>query len=384
MNIVFLSSRDWPVADNLFDHPANRIIRVTGDLTAGVRRVLEIDPAIIFINQFEQNEALLTAVRSLCMNLVEASVVPVCNDPQPEFLMSLMRAGVREVLPDGSDAQIKDAFSRLKSRRASAHSKGQELARTVAFMSAKGGDGGSCVAANFAASLAHLEPESRILVVDLSLPFGDLEMYLTNRPAQHDLADFSDEMDRLDAALFDSMVHKISDNLHLINSPPSFEKIIHIIPANVERLLNIAVKRYKVVVIDLGTSIDPIGLQTLERLDQLIIVATLTMPSTRRTGQILRLWESLGYSSEKVRVAINRESGKSNIQVADFEKAMGMQVFLTLPTDTDGIQESLLKGVPTVQTHPKSAFSRLMLKWAREFIGKPAEEKSIWHRFGIK
>ena len=384
MNIVLLSSREWQVPDTLFDYPENRITRVTGELTEGVRRVIELSPELVFVGEYDEGELLVSAIQDLCSKLTDSSVVPVCNNPQPQFLMSLMRAGVREVLPDGSDKQVKDAFGRFKSRLLSTLAKSQEHSRTVAFMSAKGGDGGSCVAANFAASLAKLEPDSRILVVDLSLPFGDLEMYLTNKPAQHDLADFSDEVDRLDVALFDSMVHKVTDYFHLITSPPSFEKIVHIVPANVDRLLEIASKRYKVVVIDLGTSIDPIGLQTLERVDQLVVVSTLTMPSIRRTGQILRLWESLGYSVEKVVVAINRDSGRANIQVADFEKAMGKRVFLTLPTDTDGVQESLLKGVPTIETHPKSGFSRLILEWAREFLGKPPEEKSIWRRFGIK
>ena len=384
MNIVLLSSRDWQVPDGLFDYPANRIIRVTGDLEEGVRRTIEVNPEMVFVNQYDQSNALLNAVQRLCLNLADSSVVPICNNPQPDFLMSLMRAGVREVLPDGSDSTLKEAFVRLRARLTTAFAKGSSHSRTIAFMSAKGGDGGSCVAANFAFSLAKLEPESKILVIDLSLPFGDLEMYLTNKPAKHDLADFSDEVERLDAALFDSMVHKVTDHFHLITSPPSFEKIVHIVPASVDRLLEIAIKTYKVVVIDLGTSIDPIGLQTLERLDQLVVVSTLTMPSIRRTGQILRLWESLGYASDKVAILINRDTGRSNIQVADFEKAMGKRILFSLPTDTDGIQESLLKGIPTVETHPKSSFSKAILDWARNFIGKPAEEKSIWRLFGIK
>jgi hypothetical protein len=37
-----------------------------------------------------------------------------------------------------------------------------------------------------------------------------------------------------------------------------------------------------------------------------------------------------------------------------------------------------------VTLQPNSDFSRVIFNWAAEWLGKPAQEKSIWHRFGIK
>jgi pilus assembly protein CpaE len=96
------------------------------------------------------------------------------------------------------------------------------------------------------------------------------------------------------------------------------------------------------------------------------------------------LWDSLGYSMDKIEVVMNRYSSKSAIQIEDFEKAIGKKVARCLPADSDGVQESLLKGLPTVQIQPKSEFSRTISDWASDFSGKPREEKSLWRRFGIK
>lgn len=89
-------------------------------------------------------------------------------------------------------------------------------------------------------------------------------------------------------------------------------------------------------------------------------------------------------SDWKVSVVINRYSGKADVQIADFEKAIGQRVAKIFPQESLGVQESLLKGLPTIDLRPKSEFSRLIGEVAAEWQGKPIEEKSIWHRFGIR
>ncbi len=88
-------------------------------------------------------------------------------------------------------------------------------------MSAKGGDGATYLTANLAAALAD-NPECRVLTIDLSLPFGDLDMYMTGNTTSNNLATFSNQIDRIDGALLDSMAHHVSGNLHLIPSPTIF------------------------------------------------------------------------------------------------------------------------------------------------------------------
>jgi pilus assembly protein CpaE len=385
MKIILFSKSAWPSAEGGLDTTSDQIVSLTGNLANLPDLLKSQRPDVVFISQFDQTEELLSGIDALCKAHPAVAVVPIFVKPDSEFLIKLMRLGVREVLSSTAAPALREAISRTNDRLTSIHSPaGHQRSRSMVFMSAKGGDGGSCVAANFAAALAR-DKQARVLLIDLSIPFGDVEMYITSEPAAHDLADFSDEIDRLDGALMQSMVQHVKENLDIIPTPPSFEKIIHITPEHIKKLIEIAGNQYDFLIIDLGTGIDPITLQALDRTDELVVVATMTVPSVRRTSQILRLWESLGHSAAKVSVVVNKSSGKSDIQIAEFEKAMAKKVRWVLPAEKEGVDESLLKGSPVIDLHPKSPFSKRILEWAQDWGGGNfTGEKSIWHRFGIK
>lgn len=383
MHIVLYAVNDWQVSDQLFAPQVNRITRIVAPLQQLQEQVVGRSPDVVFVSGFAQNEHLLSCLEQLCQALPTTAIVPHVPNPDPDFLLNLMRTGVREVLTSETPAAVSEGLARVQTRNTPGKTSVLHRARRIAFMSAKGGDGGTCVAANIATALVR-DPTQRVLIIDLSLPFGDIEMYLTNKPITHDLADFSEEVARLDSALVDSMVHKLSDNLHLIVSPPSFDKVIHVSPDHVVRLIDAISYDYDFVLIDVGAGVDPVSLSVLEKLDLLVVVGTLTVPSLRRTSQILRLWESLGYPVSKVAIAINRFSHKASIQISDFEKASGKKISRTLPNDTSAVQESLLKGIPSISLDPKSEFSQALFEWADELAGKPAQSKSLWHRLKSK
>lgn len=386
MNIVLYSPSNWSFPVITFGTSSDNVKVINGDLTSLKDLVLVQNPDMVFIGGFEQNNDLIKQLDSLCKSLPRAVIIPFCPEPVPEFLLHVMQVGVRDVLTMATQEAVTNILDRIRSRMSSDPSEetvGQKT-RRIAFMSAKAGDGGTCVTANIGAALAK-DPNIRVLIIDLSLQFGDVEMYLTNKQAVNDLSDFANSIERLDSTLLDLMVQHISDNLHLIPSPASLEKILRVNPGDVEQLIDIVAPSYDFVLIDLSAGLDPISLRVLEKLDQMIIVSTLAIPSARRASQILRLWESFGYSLGKVSLVLNRCEGKSDVQVSDFERAVGKPVWRVLSREYFGIQESLLKGIPLIDLLPKSEFCQSILEWASEWLGKPIQKKaSIWAYLGIK
>jgi pilus assembly protein CpaE len=383
MNIALISSKNSP-----FDTGYSKLVgHVVSHMEASLEEISTNTRGnrfdLVFFRGYPLDQRLLAQLTGFVAAFPTTAIIVVGSCASSDYLMELMRAGVREVIPNDSVGLLEDAIKRFSGRVVSSSS--ALKSQRIAFVSAKGGDGSSCVAANLATAIADLDPDRRTLAVDLSLPFGDLEMYLADAPAKHDLADFSDEVDRLDKALLESMVHSVSGNLDLIASPRAFEKVIHVVPESVSQLLDIATGSYQTQIIDLGSSIDPIGLQVIEKLDLLVIVATLTMPSLRRTGQLLRLCESLNFPLNKVLVVINKYSSKAALSEGDFESALGKKISRLLPQDSEAVQESLLKGVSVAVNTPKSPFVRELKDWASELTGvTTTESKSLWHRLGIK
>lgn len=340
-------------------------------------------PHIMFVGGFAASEELLAKLDLISNTFPNIELLIHVENPNPEFLIRAMRAGVREIVASNDNNAIIDTIARI-APRVKSHKKNSidNLARIVGFMSAKGGDGGTCVAANIASALAR-DSSKRVLVIDLSLPFGDIEMFLSNQKQAHDLADFSDEIDRLDVALMDSMVEHLTDNLDLIPSPLSVDRLIHIKAAHIDRIIELSSSSYDYVIIDIGAGIDPISIHALGKLSQLIVVATMTVPSVKRATQVLRYWEELGLDSAKLTLAVNRYHTKTDIKIADIEKAMNRRVIYYLPQDNAGVQESLLKGVPLIDLRPKSDFSQAIIDWSSEWLGK-IQGKSLWQRLKIK
>lgn len=383
MHILFFSAVGSKVFASNLKLDDHSVSHSEGELDQILAAATTKQPHIMLVGGFVASEELLGKLDLISNTFPNVELLIHVENPNPEFLIRAMRAGVREIVASNDNNAIIDTIARIAPRvKSNKKNPVDNSARIVGFMSAKGGDGGTCVAANIASALAR-DPSKRVLVIDLSLPFGDIEMFLTNQKQAHDLADFSDEIDRLDVALMDSMVEHLTDNLDLIPSPLSVDRLIHIKAAHIDRIIELSSSSYDYVIIDIGAGIDPISIHALGKLSQLIVVATMTVPSVKRATQVLRYWEELGLDSAKLTLAVNRYHTKTDIKIADIEKAMNRRVIYYLPQDNAGVQESLLKGVPLIDLRPKSDFSQAIIDWSSEWLGK-VQGKSLWQRLKIK
>jgi len=380
MHIVLYSSQAWPLPAANFEEK-HQVTHLQGSLDDLQVRIAVSQPDLVLLAGFEQNESLLEKMEALCAALPHAAVLLVCTNPESAFLMRAMRAGVREVISSDAPEAVTAAVTRAQAKYQSSRPSGAKISRCIGLMPAKGGDGASCVAANLATQLSQT-PNVRVLLIDLSLPFGDVELYLTREPGLHNLADFADEMERLDGALLEGMTSHITSNLHFIQSLQTIDQLMHITPSYVDRLIRIATQHYDFVLLDL--QLDTISLSALELLDQLVLVTTMNVPSVRHASQILRMWESLGYAAEKLTVVVNAFSSQSIVRIADFEKTVGLRVSRVIPQETDSIEASLLKGTAAVLIKPKSGFAKAIGAWVEELNGQTPTEKSIWRHLGIK
>jgi len=382
MNIVTYSSRPWEIPDTQLELGQHQLVRLVGDLGLMVRQISAQKPDLVFLVGFEPNDPhYIQEVEKLCLALPKAAVVALHLQTQPDLLLSLMRAGVREVIADGSSETLQQVIERTRLRSTGV---GISQGRVFGFISSKGGDGSSCIVANLAFALS-LEPDTRVLAVDVSLPFGDLDMYLTGDNHAHDLADISGQSDRLDKSLLDSMVQHLGPTLDFIPSPGTFEKIVDIDPEHVSELIHIAANYYDYVLVDFGSSLDQISIWVLEHLDELCIVSTPSLPSLRRAGQLLKLCKEFEKPLSRIEIILNRADTSAPVSNTKIEKLIGRQIDIRFPTDAEAVQESLLIGQPFLQVAPKSKLSRSIVDWASHLTGSSnSKRRSLWQRLKIR
>jgi pilus assembly protein CpaE len=383
MNIATYSSQPWEVPDNQLALGQHQLIRLVGKIGDMVRELSVQRPDIVFLVGFEPTDLLyIKEVEKLCRAHPQAAVVALHPQTQPELLLSLMRAGVREVIVDSAAETLRQVIERAYLR-----TQGPNINEglVIGFVSSKGGDGGSCIAANLAFALSEL-PDTRVLAVDIALPFGDLDMYLTGDNHTQDLADISSEADRLDQPLLDSMVQHLSPTLDLIPSPTTFEKIVDIDPEHVSKLITIATSFYDYILVDFGPSIDQVGIWALEYLEELCIVATPSLPSVRRTGQLLEIIKELEKPLSRIEIILNRADSSDAISGDKIERVIRRHIDKSFPTEAKAIEESLLMGKPLLQMAPHSKLSRTIIDWATSLTGKSSrqQKRSLWQRLKIK
>ena len=381
MHIVLYANEPWQLPDAAVDPQQHHMTSLHGNLADLPRRVVGSGPDLVLVRGFEHDEALIGALEKLCIALPGVAVALVCAAPEPAMLLRAMQAGVREVIASDDKAVIAAFIARVQNRLQGQRATEAQPGRCIGFMPAKSGDGCTCALANLAAEMAK-NKNLRLLLIDLSLPFGDLEMFLTKEAGAHDLGGFSDEIDRLDGPLLEQMTHHLTPNLHMIHGPQSLDHLLHVTPAYVERLIGITRNHYDYVLIDLG--LDAISLSALATLDQLVLVCTMSLPSVRRTSQIIHLWSSMGYLTAKLAVVVNDVSGRDPVPVSDFEKTVGLRVSRVLPQEIEGVQASLLEGQACITIKPRSEYAKAIAAWAAELTGQSTPGKSIWQRLGIK
>ncbi|ABB23668.1 AAA family ATPase [Pelodictyon luteolum] len=381
MNIVVYSPRPWEVPGILFETGQHQLTGLVGEPADMVRQLTARKPDLVVLAGFENaGSEYIREVELLSVALPHAAIVALHPASQPELLISLMQAGVREVIQDSAPETLRQVIRRIDLRTSGACT---SRGRVIGFVSSKGGDGSSCLAANLAFALS-CEPAIRVLAIDASLPFGDLDMYLTGETHCQDLADISCQSDRLDRSLLDSMVQHLSSTFDLISSPATFEKIVDIEPARVSQLVQIARESYNFILVDLGSCIDQVGVWVLEQLDELSIVSTPSLPSLRRAGHLLKLSGELDKPVPEINIILNRADASVRLTCTEIEKVIERPIERRFPSDADAVEESLMMGQPLLQAAPESRLSKTIVDWALQLTGSRHAKRTLWERLKIR
>lgn len=384
MKIALFSPSYWRVPDDYFEPGQHELVRVEGNLDELVAKAIDVAPNLLVVHGLPQEERLLTEIARLCRLAPGMAVVPHLEEPDREFLIKLMRVGVSEVLLEDTPQSVREVLVRVVQKLKKTQRDEGRLGKAIGLISSKGGDGSSMLAANLATLISQGQ-DTQVLAIDLALPFGDLDLYMTPSSPTNTLVNFSDEVGRLDGALLRSMVHHVSSQLDLVASPKVFDEAFRIEPAHVHKLIEVALQEYDYVIIDFGSQVGPFVTQMLDQLDEMVMVTTATMPSVRHASQLVRLWEGLDFDAAKVSLLLNRYSDIYNIKPEDLTRAVGRSIAAVISSETPGAEEALLRSEPMVRYDPKSKLSRSIKEWASRWTGQhEPEDKSLWHRLKIR
>jgi len=339
-------------------------IRVVADQT---------QPDLIIVDSMCRDSDDLQVVEYVSAQHPNTAIVILCVNQTPGFLLNAMRAGVREVLqsPVSRDALL--ACVERVEQRLGLRATPKQAGQILAFIPCKGGSGSTFLATNLGYLLA--AENKKVLLIDLNLQFGDAVLFLHDNKPSHSLADVAHNITRLDASFLSGMVVNISPTYTVLAAPEDPAHAVEVRPEHLEVLLNLAVKQYDFIILDLGRGLDAVTIAALDRSDFIFPVVQMTLPFVRDASRLLAVFRSLNYAKEKIRLVVNRYDKKDEIGLDDLKRSLGVAPFKAVPNNYEAVATAVNQGRPIASFARTNPVTKALQEMA-QLLARPAAEGS--------
>ncbi|MBE7734206.1 AAA family ATPase [Devosia faecipullorum] len=213
----------------------------------------------------------------------------------------LIRSGISEyvVLP-ASAHDIVTAITELYIAEGAA-----PIGRTIGFVSAKGGAGGSTIAHNVAWSIAS-NLRQDCLIVDMDLPFGTVGLNFNQDPP-HGLADAVLASQKVDQTMLDRLMSKAANHINLLTAPATLDRTWDFEERDFEAIIEICQKSVPVIILDIPHAWNAWTRQTLASLDEVVIVAEPDLANLRNAKNLVDAIRTLRPAESATGLVINKQ-----------------------------------------------------------------------------
>ena len=244
-----------------------------------------------------------------------------------------------------------------------------ERGRIITLFSPKGGVGRTTLATNLAVAL-HQFTEKPVVLVDGSLPFGDVAVILNMSPKAKTIADLVGSFETMDSDVLDSVLVSHSTGIKVLLAPPTPETAELITPANMKRTLEVLRETNGFVVVDTWPSYTEMVLTMLDVSDVVLVPMTLEITSLKNVRVFMEIAGKLGYDENKVQLVANRNDSSGGIKASDVEASLGRKIPHTVVSDGRALVLAVNRGVPFVISHKDSQVSKDVFEMARKLSGE--------------
>lgn len=220
------------------------------------------------------------------------------------------------------------------------------LGKIIALYSPKGGVGCTTLATNLATAICQLEPETRVVLVDCSLQFGDVGIFLNLR-ANRSVVDLSDNIDDLDGDMVETtLLTDDRSGLKALLAPPKPEMAELVTAEHVRKILERLQRMFDYVVVDMGSRLLDLELSLFDMADRTVLLIAPDLPSIKDARYFFEIMEALEFSLDKTLLVLNKAEPSSGITSKVIEKNVKHQVFAEIPADSRVVLHSVNHGIP--------------------------------------
>jgi pilus assembly protein CpaE len=265
----------------------------------------------------EQIPGALERLADVCDATTRLIVLGHTNDVV--LYRELIRSGVSEyiVLPTSAQS-IVSAIVELFAAEGAA-----PIGRTVGFISAKGGAGGSTVAHNVGWAISQ-NLRQDVLILDMDFAFGTAGLNFNQDPP-HGLADALTASQKMDSVMLDRLMSKAANHVNLLTAPVMLDRTFDFSERDFEQVIEISQKTTPVVILDIPHAWNSWVRHTIATIDEIIIVAEPDLANLRNAKNLSDTIKALRPTESEPLLVINKIGVPRRPEIAPAEFATSVE-----------------------------------------------------------
>jgi|HubBroStandDraft_5_1064220.scaffolds.fasta_scaffold135746_1 pilus assembly protein CpaE len=342
-----------------------RIVRTFPDYPteADFTRYLKLTgPALVFLSTEDAYRAITLAL-AVDHSGIGTQIVAAGEPCDPQILLEIMRAGIREFVPIPIDSRrLTEAVARVSevlSRKPLAF---HSTDAVYSFLPAKPGDGTSTVVLNTGCCLAR-RPNHRTLIADFDLNLG-MVSFLLKITHGHSVLDAVRLADRLDEDVWNGLITKREDLDVLCSGRLTPGNTLD--SSKVEDVLHFAKRFYSSICLDFSGNMEPYCIKLLQQSKEIFVVCTSDVPSLHFARAKIQFLREAGLE-QRASVLLNRSDRRNLFSAKDSEKLLGMPVRFTFSNDARRVSHAMRAGT---SIEPKCELGRQFEAFVKNLTGE--------------
>ena len=344
-------------------------------------------PTVAVFGPSLADDAGFAPVAALTEDHPTVGVVLVAEQLTTNLLQKALRSGVRDavVYSETETDELFTALGRvgqlmvsLKNSRPTGAATALEPGKVIVCFSTKGGVGKSVLSTNLAVALAQ-RSERPVAIVDADLQFGDVAVLLGITP-ERTVMDAAAAIHHDDPELMRALVMRHDPSgLLVLPAPVEPSTADQIRPEDMLAIIESMRQFCGTIVIDMPPHFDDMVLALLEIADDVLLVASMDIPSIKNLKVGMQTLDLLALAGPKLRLVLNRANARVKLDVKEVEKALGLDARFPIPSDI-AVPQAVNRGVPVVLDNPRSPSARAFEDIATEFLAEDTVEESAKRR----
>ena len=232
-----------------------------------------------------------------------------------------------------------------------------KTAKTICLFSNKGGIGKTSILTNLAWEI-YQKTNEKVCILDFSFNAQDASTYL-NTKQNATIEEILSNIEELDENILLNQLGKYKDSkIYLLEAQEDLISQYKITTQQISKIINALKNIFDYILIDTSSAINENNAIIFDNSDLILLISSTNTTSIKNSQKCYELFDKIGYSSDKIKLIINRYLENQEISLKDIENSIGKEVFDTIPNNYLTLIDAINLGQAVGDINPQSNIAK--------------------------